>query len=156
MRGGQLARAGPQERDHIGPGPVDRGRPGSKHHLTVEANGIPLQVRLSGGNRNDVAHELPLVGSNPPIRGLSGRPRRQPRELVTDRGYGHGKYRRLLHAHEITPRIARRGVAHGSGQGQRRWVVQRGFAWLLSCERLRTRGSVGPTSTSGSWNWPAD
>ncbi|GEO93698.1 hypothetical protein KFL01_30040 [Kocuria flava] len=103
----------------------------------------------------DSSHVLPLVDSTPPIRGLSGRPRRQPRELVTDRGYGHGEDRRLLHAHGITPRIARRGVAHGSGQGQRRWVVQRGFARLLSCERLRTRGSVGPTSTSDSWNRPA-
>lgn len=39
----------------------------------------------------------------------------------------------------ITPRIARRGVAHGSGLGQIRWVVERGFAWLHAYRRLRTR-----------------
>jgi transposase len=39
----------------------------------------------------------------------------------------------------ITPRIARRGVAHGSGLGKIRWVVERRFAWLHAFKRLRTR-----------------
>ena len=42
-------------------------------------------------------------------------------------------------ARGITLRIARRGVAHGSGLGQHRWVVERGFAWLYAFKRLRTR-----------------
>ena len=42
-------------------------------------------------------------------------------------------------ARGITLRIARRGVAHGSGLGQHRWVVERGFAWLHAVKRLRTR-----------------
>src|SRR5664279_920978 len=37
-----------------GRSPVDRGKTGSKHHLIVEAHGIPLAVTLTGGNRNDV------------------------------------------------------------------------------------------------------
>ena len=37
-----------------GPCPVDRGKAGSKHHLIVEARGIPLATTLTGGNRNDV------------------------------------------------------------------------------------------------------
>ncbi len=32
-----------------GPSPVDRGRPGSKHHLLVDPAGIPLAVSLTGG-----------------------------------------------------------------------------------------------------------
>ncbi len=44
----------PSQGDHVGPSPVDRGRPGSKHHLIVEAGGIPLAVSLTGGNHNDV------------------------------------------------------------------------------------------------------
>ena len=63
----------------------------------------------------------------------------RPRELFADRGYDHDKYRRLLRARGITPRIARRGIAHGSGLGQHRWVVDRGFAWLHTFKRLRTR-----------------
>jgi len=35
--------------------------------------------------------------------------------------------------------IARRGVAHGSGLGKVRWVVERTFAWLHQFKRLRVR-----------------
>jgi transposase len=31
------------------------------------------------------------------------------------------------------------GVAHGSGLGKIRWVVERTFAWLHAFKRLRTR-----------------
>jgi transposase len=75
----------------------------------------------------------------PPIRGRRGRPRRRPRELFADRGYDHDSYRRQLRQRGITPRIARRGVAHGSGLGKQRWVVERGFAWLHAFKRLRIR-----------------
>ena len=61
------------------------------------------------------------------------------RELFADRGNDHDIYRRQLRARGITPRIARRGVAHGSGLGKQRWVVERGFAWLHAFKRLRTR-----------------
>ena len=59
--------------------------------------------------------------------------------MFADRGYDHDIYRRQLRARGITPRIARRGVAHGSGLGRHRWVVERGFAWLHAFKRLRTR-----------------
>ncbi|MGN9894713.1 transposase [Micromonospora sp. L31] len=41
-----------------GPSPVDRNRPGSKHHLMTEGAGIPLAVALTGGNRHDVTQLL--------------------------------------------------------------------------------------------------
>ena len=66
-------------------------------------------------------------------------PRRRPRELFADRGYDHDIYRRQLRARGITPRIARRGVAHGSGLSRQRWVVERSFAWLHAFKRLRIR-----------------
>jgi hypothetical protein len=49
------------------------------------------------------------------------------------------KYRCLLWKRGIKPMIARRGVAHGSGLGKVRWVVERAFARLHRFERLRTR-----------------
>jgi transposase len=94
---------------------------------------------LTGGHRHDVTQLLALLDAVPPIRGLRGRPRRKPRQLFADRGYDFDKYRRLLRGRGITPRIARRGVAHGSGLGKVRWVVERGFAWLHAFKRLRTR-----------------
>ena len=87
---------------------------------------------LTGVNRNDVTQllPLPLLHSIPMIRGKPGRPRRRPEVVLADRGYDHDIYRRRLRARGITPRIARRGIAHGSGLGRHRWVVERGFAWL--------------------------
>jgi transposase len=96
-------------------------------------------VSLTGGNRNDITQLIPLVDAISPIRGRRGRPRRRPRELFADRGYDHDIYRRQLRQRGITPRIARRGVAHGSGLGRQRWVVERTFAWLHGFKRLRTR-----------------
>jgi transposase len=125
--------------DDVGPSPVNRGHPGSKHHLIVDGRGVPLAVTLSSGNRHDVTQLLPLLDAIPPICGTRGRPRRKPRELYADRGYDFDKYRRLLRERGIVPRIARRGVAHGSGLGKIRWVVERGFAWLHAFKRLRTR-----------------
>ncbi len=61
-----------------GPSPVDRGRPGTKHHLLTDANGIPLAVTVTGGNRNDVTQLLPLLDAVPLVRGKPGRPRRRP------------------------------------------------------------------------------
>ncbi|WP_432445260.1 IS5 family transposase [Streptomyces malaysiensis] len=130
---------GPQRGDHVGPSPVDRARPGSKHHLIVDRRGTPLAVRLTGGNRHDVTQLLPLLDAVPPIRGLRGRPRRKPRHLYSDRGYDFDKYRRMLWKRGIKPMIARRGVAHGSGLGKVRWVVERAFVWLHQFKRLRIR-----------------
>ncbi len=59
--------------------------------------------------------------------------------MFADRGYDHDKYRRLLRQRRITPKIARRGSAHGSGLGEQRWVVERTFSWLHNFRRLRTR-----------------
>lgn len=122
-----------------GPSPVDRGRAGSKHHLLVEASGLPLAWRLTGGNRNDVTQLLPLLDAVPAVRGLVGRPRRRPEQLSADRGYDHDKYRRLLRERGIKPEIARRESGHGSGLGRARWVVERTFAWLHQFKRLLVR-----------------
>lgn len=61
------------------------------------------------------------------------------RPLYADRDYDFDKYRRLLWKRGIKLMIARLGVAHGSGLGKVRWVVERDFAWLHQFKRLRTR-----------------
>lgn len=60
-----------------GPNPVDRRQPGSKHHVITDAGGIPLAASLTGGNRHDVTHLLPLIDKIPPIKGIRGRPRQR-------------------------------------------------------------------------------
>jgi hypothetical protein len=43
------------------PSPVDRRRPGSKHHLITDAHGFPLAVTLTGGHHQHVTQLIPLV-----------------------------------------------------------------------------------------------
>lgn len=103
---------------HTGPSPVDRSRPGSKHHVIVDRHGTPLAVSLTGGNRHDVTQLIPLLDAMPRIRGRRGRPRHKPKRLYADRGYDFRKYRRLLWVRGVVPEIARRGSPHGSGLGK--------------------------------------
>lgn len=138
----RLARPGAQRGAHTGPSPVDRARPGSKHHVVVDRQGTPLAVSLTGGNRHDVTQLMPLLDAIPHIHGLRGRPRHRPRRLFADRSYDFDKYRRLIRARGITPKIARRGAPHGSGLGKTRWVVERTFAWLHQFKRLRIRYEI--------------
>ena len=121
------------------PSPVDRARPGSKHHILTDGQGIPLAVSLTGGNRNDVTQLLPLLDKIPAVAGVVGRPRRRPDILFADRGYDHDKYRRLLRQRGIRPAIAQRGQPHGTGLGTFRWVVERTISWLHGFRRLRIR-----------------
>ncbi|WP_165966096.1 IS5 family transposase [Actinomadura sp. 7K534] len=125
-----------------GPSPVDRGRPGSKHHLLTDGHGTPLAVSLTGGNRNDVTQLMPLLEAVPPVRGRVGRPRRRPGRLLADRGYDHDKYRRLVRARGIKPVIAHRGAPHGSGLGVHRYVVERTIGLLHWFRRLRIRWEI--------------
>lgn len=115
--------AGPQS----GPSPVDRARPGSKHHV------------LTGGNRHDVTQLLPLLDKVPAVAGVVGRPRRRPDALLADRGYDHDTYRPLLWTRGICPVIAERGQEHGFGPGIFRYVVERTIARLHGFRRLRIR-----------------
>ncbi|MGW7426139.1 transposase [Streptomyces sp. NPDC054813] len=78
---------------------------------------------------------MPAVASG--RRALPHRGRRTERG-----GRGRGrcdKYRRLLWKRAIRPLIGRQGVAHGSGVGKTRWVVERTFAWLHQFKRLPIR-----------------
>jgi len=94
---------------------MDRARPGSKHHLTTDANGTPLAIVLTGANRNDVTQLLPLIAAIPHLAGRCGTPLHKPQRVYADRGHDHDKYRKPLHAAAIPTSIARRGKPHGSG-----------------------------------------
>ena len=131
--------AGEKGGSETGPSPVDRGRAGSKHHLLVDATGIPLAYTLTGGNRHDVTQLIPLLDRVPAVGGVAGRPRRRPDCVIGDRGYDYDKHRRLVRARGITPVIARRSTEHGSGLGRHRWVIERTFAWLHQFKRLLVR-----------------
>jgi transposase len=129
--------AGQKGGAQTGPSPVDRGRAGSKHHLLVDATGIPLAWSVTGGNRNDVTQ---LSRWSTRCRRYAAQlARKRPERLTADRGYDHDKYRSQLRQRGIRPEIARRKTEHGSSLGHFRWVVVRTFAWLHQFERLLVR-----------------
>ncbi|CAG9257165.1 hypothetical protein BDI4_540015 [Burkholderia diffusa] len=74
-----------------GQNPMDCARPGSKHHILVDAI--------------------------PPIRDVRGRPLRKLKVIYGDRGYDSDTHRQRLRDRGIRPVIARRRTEHGSGSG---------------------------------------
>jgi transposase len=119
-----------------------RARTGSKHHLITEAHGIPLQVSMTGDNRNDVTQLMPLIEAIPTVRGRRGRPRRRPDAIYADRGYDHDTYREQVRAVAITRSSPGRGEEQGSGLRVYRWVVEQRFALLRWFRRHRVRWEI--------------
>ncbi|ARK92842.1 IS5 family transposase [Burkholderia pseudomallei] len=122
-----------------GPNPTDRRKLGSKHHLIVDAQGIPLAVILTAANCNDITQLDALVEAIPPIRGKRGRPLRKPKIVQGDRGYSSEPHRQRLRERGITPLLAKIGSPHGSGLGKTRWFIERSLAWLHAFRRLKIR-----------------
>jgi transposase len=120
-----------------GPNPTDRSRPGVKHHVVVDGQGIPLVVDRSPANEPDINHLALMIASLPTVAGKQGRPRQRPDKLYADRGYDSDPHRSELQARGIEPVIARRGTAHGSGLGIYRWVAERALAWFHGFRKLR-------------------
>jgi transposase len=118
---------------------VDRAKPGSKHHLAVDANGTPLAGIVTAANVNDVTQLLPLIDAIPPIRGKVGAPRSRPDEAYADRGYDSEPHRGELRNRGIKPFVARRNTEHGSGLGIIRWVVEQSEALVHQFRRLKMR-----------------
>ena len=130
------------------------GKPGSRYHLAVDANGAPLEVRLAGGNENERLHLLPLVDA------LIAREIR-PGEVWADRGYDSAQLEQALRDRQIQPRISKRrrpNQAAPAGQpttevwrgkkrqlktrdhqARHRWPVERTNAWLKANRRIATR-----------------
>src|SRR5215208_4143111 len=93
-----------------GPNPTDRGKPGSKRHLVVDRQGIPLAVLLTAANVHDGTVLEEALDAVPPIRQPRGRPRRRPTRPHADKAYDYPRCRRACRKRGVVPRIARRGI----------------------------------------------
>jgi IS5 family transposase len=139
VRARQRERAGQKGGEATGPNPTDRGKPGSKRHVLVDAGGIPLAFALTPANVHDSTVLEPVLDAVPPIRQCRGRPRKRPGKLHADKGYDYPRCRRACRKRRIVPRIARRGVESGERLGRHRWVVERTLAWFARFRRLTIR-----------------
>jgi IS5 family transposase len=115
---------------------------GTKRHLVVDRQGLPLAITISGSNVHDSRLLDQTVDAILPLR-LShqrrGRPRKRPVKLHADKGYDYPRCRRALRARGIIPRIARRGIESSERLGRHRWVVERTLSWLNRFRRLKVR-----------------
>jgi IS5 family transposase len=107
----------------VGPNSVDRGKSGSKRHLLVDRNGVPLAVWLTAANVNDSEVFEDLIEAVEPIRrpGGQGRPRSRPAKLYGDKAYDSRRcrayLRRLGSLAESRARVSSRASDSGDTAG---------------------------------------
>src|SRR3954464_3563433 len=115
-----------------GPNPTDRGKAGTKYHVVVATDGLPLGAVPSAANVHDtrlfrhLLHLAQIVGA-------------AIAKLYADAGYDSAENRDLCRRDGIQPHIRKIGEAHGSGLGRVRSVVEHDCAWLLVNKRLDRR-----------------
>ena len=115
-----------------GPNPTDRGKPGTKYHVVVSSDGLPLGAIASAANVHDT-RMFPEVLRLALVVGV------RIARLLADAGYDSADNRWLCLREGITPLIRKIGSEHGSGLGVARSVVENTNAWLLYNKRLDRR-----------------
>jgi len=121
-RGGELT----------GPNPTDRAKRGTKYHVVVASDGIPLAALPSAANVHDTMLFPGLLRRALVVCAAIAR-------LYADAAYHSAENHRLCAAEGILPLIRKRGEPHGSGLGTVRCVVEHANAWLLANKRLDRR-----------------
>jgi transposase len=122
-----------------GPSPVDRSKPGSKHHVITDAQGIPLTSSVTTANTNDITEMAPLFNKLPAVAGKVGHPKKKPEALQGDLGYDSEVHRQALDQMGIEPVLPEKGIDDQSGLGKTRWPVERTLSWIHQNRRLRIR-----------------
>jgi transposase len=121
-RGGELT----------GPNPTDRGKAGTKYHVVVATDGLPLGVVPSAANVHDTRLFPHLLRLAQVVCAAIGR-------LYADAAYDSADNRSLCLRDGIEPHIRGVGHPHGSRLGVVRCVVEHDCAWLLANKRLDRR-----------------
>jgi len=104
---------------------------------------VPLLVECTPANVRDDTPFLSMLDALPPVKtAQAGRPRYKPATVVGDAGYGFEHVIPQVVSRRVVPLLAPRSkagrppVAHGSGLGRVRYVVERTIAWLSNFRRI--------------------
>ena len=121
-----------------------RGGFGTKLHLVVDGNGLPLSAVVTAGQAHESKSLEPVLEAVRIKRPGRGRPRRRPRRLAGDKGYSYRRIRRYLRRRRIkavipTRKDQRRNPHFDKEAYRRRNVVERCISWLKEDRRLATR-----------------
>ena len=121
-RGGELT----------GSNPTDRGKRGTKYHIAVTGDGVPVACAATAAHVNDtVLFERLFLAAFAVVARIKA--------VFADKGYDAEGNRALCRRFGAEPHIPKRRQPNGSGLGQRRWPVERSNAWLLENKRLALR-----------------
>jgi transposase len=118
--------------DLTGPNPTDRGKRGTKYHVAVTGDGVPVACVATAANVNDTVMFERLFLAAWAVLARIG-------TVFADKGYDAEHHRALCRRFGVEPCISKRGQPHGSGLGKRRWPVERSLAWVLENRRLTLR-----------------
>ena len=140
--GGRGDGQGPFGGDAIGRNPTDRGKPGTKRSILVEADGGPLSIVVAGANVHDtklLESTLEAIVVERPIP-----TEEEPQRLCLDKGYDNPTGREAARKHGYEAHIRRIGEEKLDDCGEkrhpaRRWVVERTLGWLSKCRSLLVR-----------------
>jgi transposase len=122
-----------------GPSPVDRSKPGSKHHVITDAQGAPLATSTTAANVNDINQMAPLFNAIPPVAGKVGHPKQKPDALQGDLAYDSEPHRQGLRDLGVEPILPEKQIDDQEGLGKTRWPVERTLSWIHQNRRLRIR-----------------
>src|SRR5690242_3852314 len=114
-RGGELT----------GPNPTDRGKRGTKYHVVVATDGVPLAALPSAANVHDTMLFPGLLRRAMVVCVAIAR-------LYADAGYDSAENRGLCERDGILPIIRKIGEPHGSGLGAVRCVRRRAHKCLAA------------------------
>jgi hypothetical protein len=131
-RGGELT----------GPNLTDRAKRGTKYHVIVASDGIPLAALPSTANVNDTMLFPALLRRALVVCTAIAR-------FYADGAYHSAENCRLCAAEGILPLIRERGEPHGSGRGTVRCIVEHANACLLANKRLDRRNDRLTTVIDG-------
>jgi Transposase DDE domain len=121
-RGGELT----------GPHPTGRGKAGTKSHVVVATDGLPLGAAPSAADVHDTRLVRHLLHLARVVGAAIGK-------LYADAAYDRAENRDPCRRDGIQPHTREIGHTHGSGLGKVRCIVEHDRAWLWADKRLDRR-----------------
>jgi putative transposase len=128
--------------DRVGKNPTDRGKPGTKKSILVDADGGPLAAFVEAANVHDcmiLQDTLEAIVTEPPnpVTKLK-------QHLCLDKGYDNPTGEAAALVFSYLPHIRRIGEEKLDEKGRkrhpaRRWVVERTLSWLSKCRAILVR-----------------
>jgi transposase len=133
--------------EETGKNPTDRGKQGSKIHLLVDQQGLPLALHVTGANEHDKWSADDLIDS---IVVERPDPEQVEQHLCADKGYDYEDVHQVVAEQHYVSHIKHRRrrneplVDECPIPGElrypaRRWVVERTLGWLCKRRSLKVR-----------------